>query len=175
MRLLRITMKQCGLMRGLRAEGYLGTRLGSCPLRIEHVLVVDRRVRNVSAPCDQCVLAKLYQSTHVIGTPLLSDDYIVFYARDNRQVRRILREHMDRVVGVDEIDYREIYLTSRQRQALRLLASGEATNISRLARKLRISKSAALRLVRRAIKKLAYRHIHDLERNVETNMETQRT
>jgi len=159
MKLLRITMKQCDTVKGIGAEEYLGTRLGSCPLRIEHIVVAGKKIERVKKSCDHCILAKLYHSTYVVGNPTLTQGGgIVFLAIDTREVRRMLNRHRDELINVEEVDPRSIYLTPRQKEALRLLATGEATNISRLARRLGITKPAALKLFRKSLQKLAKRH-----------------
>ncbi|MEB3806749.1 MAG: hypothetical protein GSR73_04450 [Desulfurococcales archaeon] len=159
MKLLKVTMKQCSLLRQLKPDEYLGTRIGTCPAKIEHIVVSNRRVHVLKKSCDDCVLAKLMRATHVIGQPVIrGDETIVFIVRDNKYTRRLLREHNDDIVDVGEVDYREVYLTLRQKEALRMLANGEASNISRLARKLGISKPAALKLVKSSIKKLASKY-----------------
>ncbi len=159
MKLLRVVMWQCERMRRTEADDYLGMRLGACPLRIEHLVVSGRRVERVRVPCSECVLAKLYEVAHVLGPPALTPDgKIQFVVTQNRRVKKILREHEDEIVTVEEIDYRDVYLTPRQKQALTLLASGKATNITRLAKTLGITKPAALKLVRKSLRKLARRH-----------------
>ena len=159
MKLLRITMKQCDTVRNIGAEEYLGTRLGSCPLRIEHIIVSGKRIEHVKKSCDSCILAKLYHSTYVVGNPTLTPEGgIVFIAINTREVRRILKHHKEELINVEEVDPRNIYLTPRQKEALKLLATGEASNISRLARRLGITKPAALKLVRKSLQKLAKRH-----------------
>ncbi|MCE4620636.1 MAG: hypothetical protein F7C33_06410 [Desulfurococcales archaeon] len=158
MRLLKVRMRQCEKLRSIGADSYLGFRIASCPERIEHVVVSSRRVSIFSKRCDDCVLAKLVRATHVVGTPIIAGDSIVFLVNDNRHARRLLAQHSDDIVEVEEVDYREAYLTKRQRQVLRLLASGEASNVSRVARKLGISKPAALKLVKNSIRKIVERY-----------------
>ena len=156
MKLLRILMWQCELVRQQEAEDYLATHLGRCPVYIEHLLATGNSVKKVRIGCENCVLAKLYRASYVVGKPTLtSDGKILFYVRKDKKVEKILKEHLDSLVSVEVVDHREVILTPRQREAIKLLAEGEATNITRLAQKLRITKPAALRLVRRSLRKLA--------------------
>ncbi len=158
MRLARIVMHQCEAVRRLEADDYLGTSFSSCPARISHVVVSKRRVIHVSKPCDDCVLAKLYRATHVVGQPKIRQDgRIEFIVRLNRRAERVLREHRDEIVEVEEIDYRSLYLTPRQRQALEAVAEGGAYGVTSLARALGVSKSSASRLYKRILRKLILR------------------
>jgi len=159
MKLLRLEMWQCERVRREEA-GYLATHFGRCPLYIEHLITSGNSVKRVRVGCENCVLAKLYRASYVVGSPVLTPDgRIRFYVRKDKKVKRIIEEHIDDLISVEEVDHREVVLTPRQREAIRLLASGEASNITRLAAKLGISKPAALRLVRRSLRKLA--RIHD--------------
>jgi len=113
----------------------------------------------VKVPCDSCVLAKLYRASFVVGHPVLSPQgRISFLVRDDWQARRVLRKYPDRLVAVEEIDYRDIVLTPRQMEALKLLASNGA-GVSKIARALGVTKPAAHKLARRSLKKLAKIHV----------------
>lgn len=158
MKLLRVVMTQCEKLKSLKPDEYLGVRIGSCPDRIEHIVVSNRRVHIVSKRCEDCVLAKLIRSTHVIGQPVLKGGTITFIVRADKYSRNLIKKYSRDIIDISELDYRELYLTERQKQVLRLMVSGEASNISRIARKLGISKPAALKLVRNSIRKLAKRY-----------------
>lgn len=159
MKLVKVVIRQCETLRALDADEYLGTRIGYCPSKIEHIVVSGRRIHIFRKNCDDCVLAKLMKTTHVIGLPVIrKDETIHFIVRETRRAMKILKEHEKDILKMEEVDYREVYLTLRQKEALRLLANGEASNISRLARKLGISKPAALKLVKNSIRKLASRY-----------------
>jgi DNA-binding CsgD family transcriptional regulator len=160
MRVARVAMRQCSELRELGAEGYLGFNVSGCPGRVEHVVVRGRRVVRFQKRCDDCILSFLARKTHLLGMPVLrSDGTIVFTVPLDKTVRRLLRENRDNVVSVEEVDYREVFLTERQRTVIRLISTGEASNISRVAEKLGISKPAAYKIVRSALRKLAGRHV----------------
>lgn len=159
MRLIRVVIRQCETLKSLQADEYLGTRIGYCPYKIEHIVVSRRKIHVFSKECESCVLAKLIRNTHVIGLPVIKEDQTIhFIVRESRNTLRVLREHAEDIVEIEPVDYREVYLTIRQKEALRLLANGDASNISRLARKLGISKPAALKLVKKSIQKIANRY-----------------
>jgi len=160
LRVARVTMRQCRELLELGPDGYLGFNVSGCPGRVEHVLVRGRRVVRFQKRCDQCILSMLARGTHLLGMPVLRNDgTIVFTVPLDRWVRKTLREHSDEVVSVEEVDYREVFLTERQRTALKLISTGEASNISRVAERLGISKPAAYKIVRSALRKLAGRHV----------------
>jgi len=159
MKLLRLEMWQCERVRREEADGYLATHFGRCPLYIEHLVTSGNTVKKVRVGCENCVLAKLYRASYVVGNPVLTPDgKIQFYVRKDKRVERIIRDHAKDLISVEEVDHREVTLTPRQREAIRLLATGQASNITRLAEKLGISKPAALRLVKRSLRKLARIH-----------------
>ena len=158
MKLLRVVLRQCERTRRLEARDHLGVRLASCPRKIEHLVVAKGGVKQVSVPCSDCVLAKLYASTFVASPPTVREDgSIQFIVRAGKAVDRLLSQHRDMVLEVEELDYRRVLLTPRQRTALRLLASGEAKGISGLAEKLRVNKSTASRIYRRMLEKIMVR------------------
>ncbi len=133
----------------------LGFNVSGCPGKVEHVLARGHRVVRFQKKCGQCILPILARGAHLLGMPVLRNDgTIVFTVPLDRWVRKTLREHRDEVVSVDEVDYREVFLTERQRTALKLISSGEASNISRVAERLGISKPAAYKTVRSALRKL---------------------
>ena len=161
MKFIEIEMKQCELMKSRHAEEYLGNSMRQCPARIEHIVVAQGRIHRVPVQCSSCVLAKLYRATHVIGNPVLTPDgRIKFVVVDSRTTRRIISEHREELISVRPVDQRQLYLTPRQREALRLLANEEATNISQISRLLKISKPAAHKLVRNSIRKVLRKHVY---------------
>ena len=157
MRVIRVVMWQCELLRQAEPEAYLGTRF-SCDRFIEHLVVSKRSVKRVRLACETCVLAKLARASYLLGHPeVTSDGKIQFLVRDDSGARRILREHQEDLVDVEYLDHRSVYLTPRQREVLKTLAE-ETTSISSLARRLGVAKPAALRLVKRSLRKLAKLH-----------------
>jgi len=160
MKLARITMKQCSQLRELEPDDYLGTKISGSPNRIEHIVISKRRIHTIRKKCSECILSKLAMATYVIGTPVIKPDRtIVFTIAINKKTMSIINQHKERLVNIEEIDYRKIYLTEKQKKAIKLLASGEASNITRLADKLNISKPAAHKLVKKTIHKLAGKHV----------------
>ncbi|MEB3788805.1 MAG: hypothetical protein GSR72_02795 [Desulfurococcales archaeon] len=160
MKLLEVIMWQCELIRKLEAEDYLGVSLRRCPEKIEHLIISDNKVKNINVRCENCVLAKLMKSTHLIGSPIIVDGgKIKFIVKNNISVKKLLKEHSYQLVEIKEVDYRELYLTKRQKEVLSLLISGKVSNATQLSRFLKISKPAALKLIKRSISKLARRHI----------------
>lgn len=158
MKVLKVIMKQCDLVRSLEPRGYLGIRLGGCLKLIEHMLLTKSGIERVRVPCDSCVLAKLYRSSFVVGQPVVSPQgWISFLVKDDRQARRVLREHSDSLVSVEELDYRDVVLTPRQMEALKLLAHNGA-GASKIARALGVTKPAAHKLAKRSLEKLAKIH-----------------
>ncbi|MCE4609397.1 MAG: hypothetical protein GSR77_00890 [Desulfurococcales archaeon] len=160
MKLLEVIMWQCELIRKLEAEDYLGVSLRRCPEKIEHIIVSDNKVKNVNVRCENCILAKLMKSTHIIGSPtIVNGGKIRFVVKNNASVKKLLKEHSYQLVEIKEVDHRELYLTRRQKEVLSLLVSGRVSNATQLSRLLKISKPAALKLIKRSIRKLARRHI----------------
>ncbi len=158
MRVLKIVMKQCEILRSLDAVGYVGSRLGGCVKFIEHAVMTREGIKRVRAPCHSCVLAKLYRASFVLGYPVITSDGLIrFLVLKNRLVQRILREHERDLVSVEELDYREVILTPRQRETLHHMAL-DGTSITRIARALGVTKPAALKLARRSLRKLALLH-----------------
>lgn len=158
MKVLKVVMKQCEPVMSLEPGSYLGVRLGGCLRFIEHMLLTKSGIKKVRVPCDSCVLGKLYRSSFVVGQPVVSPEgWISFLVKDDRQARRVLREHSRSIVSVEELDYRNVVLTPRQLEALKLLASSGA-GVSKIARALGVTKPAARKLARRGLEKLVKMH-----------------
>ncbi len=128
--------------------------------RIEHLLLSDsnglRKVK-LKMDCNKCVLGRLVKSSKLVSMPTVLDDgkRIRFMALYNREVKRILSEHRDQLVGVDVLDLRSVVLTRRQRELLRVVANGAGTSPSRVAVKLGVSRQAAQKMLHNLVKKIA--------------------
>ncbi len=156
MKALVVIATPCEYVKRLRPEGYLGYRLGGCPQgSIEHLLVTRKGLVKARKECENCVLARLARATHLLSPPVLtSTGHMKFLVTATPAAKRVLTEYRDRVVNIEEVDYRSVHLTPRQREAIQLLAE-QATNITGLARALGVSKPAAWKLVRKTIRKIA--------------------
>jgi predicted DNA binding protein len=159
---LRIIMKQCQLLSSYKPEDYLGSYIGNCPRKIEHIIVSGGKTHRVKVSCDKCVYAELLKTTHIIGHPIVDrKGYIQFLVVNTRRVRKILDKHIDQLIAVEELDARSLYLTERQREVFRLFASKDVSSVGTLSQRLGISKPAASKLFRKTLSKLAMRYIGD--------------
>ncbi len=157
MKALLISAVPCEQVRELGPEGYLGFRTLNCEA-IEHLIVSKGRVVRARRKCDDCVLGQLARHGFILSNPTItSEGFIRMASTDSAGVRRILRKYRHQIVAVEEIDLRGLILTPKQRMAVALLADG-ASNISGVARALGISKTAAWKLVKKSIKKIARLH-----------------
>ena len=157
MQVLLVRMRQCPRVAGLRPSGYLGYRLKGCE-RIEHLLATRDGVARVEAECRGCVLAELLQAGYVLSRPEVDEDGTIrFVVASTPQARRVLSRYRGQLLEARRIRLENALLTPRRREVLRLMAE-ETVSVSRLARSLGVSKPAALKLVKRAIRKLVLLH-----------------
>ncbi len=154
---LEVVMKQCPRARSLGARGYLGFRLAGQCERIVHLLETPEGPRILEAECSECILAELIRVTWLLAPPSLREDgSIRFLVADTPAARRLVERRRDRLVEARRRRLEGVALTPRQREALRMLGEGE--NIAGLARRLGVSRPAALRLARKTLAKLARIH-----------------
>jgi len=165
MRLLRIVLHQCNQLKNTDAIGHLGSRLSCKHDTVEHAVITKSGVVHVKKKCDSCIYAKLQASSFILGQPiLLQGGLIQFLVAKNRAIEKLLKENSHIVVEAEEINYKDIVLTPRQKEALAYIASN-GTSISHLAKYLGITKPAALKLARKSLKKLARLHTGDGSRS----------
>ncbi|AET32200.1 hypothetical protein [Pyrobaculum ferrireducens] len=95
--------------------------------------------------CRGCVLTELLKRSALVDMPRVDEGHIVFTLLYTPGLEKMLRH---RIYTVEERKF--IRLSAKQRKALRLFAEG---GLSAVASGLGISKSAACRLVKRALEK----------------------
>ena len=158
MRLLRIVLHQCSQLRNINAEGHLGSRL-SCPHNtVEHAVITGNGVTRVKKKCDTCIYTILQRLSFTLGQPiLLRGGLVQFIVAKNRAVEKLLKENHHLLVEAEEVSYKDLFLTPRQKEALAYLAYN-GTSVSNLARYLGVTKPAALKLARKSLRKLARLH-----------------
>ena len=157
MKALLVEAVPCEMVRQLRPEAYIGYKIGDCSV-IEHILLAEGKPVRRTRSCETCVLGQLVRHGHLLAPPTLTRQGLMrFIVSDTRETRRTLKRFRDQVVRVEEESISAVTLSPRQREAVSLLA-GSASNISRLARELGISKTAAWKLVKKSLQKLAKLH-----------------
>lgn len=109
-------------------------------------------MEKVIARCDECAFYQLASSGYIFGGVKLSEGHITVIVTGNGAVKKILRS-LPQVVKVEGVSYKNLVLTEKQRNALLHLAMGKGAGD--LAKELGISRVAALKLIRRALKKVA--------------------
>ncbi len=156
MRALRVTLVGCEALRRAGARAYLGYRLLDDG-RIEHVLVRGRRrAVRIRVRCDDCVLGRLLKASALVSMPVIVEGRLVrFLVLETREVERLLRESGDRVVSVEPVEVDDLVLTERQRRVLRLAADGGGLSPSRIAARLGVTRQAAQKLLRAALRKVS--------------------
>jgi len=120
--------------------------------RVIHLVATPRGVEKVVARCDECVFYQLASSGYIFGGVKLSEGRITVIVTGNGAVKKILR-NSPQVVKVEEVSYKNLILTEKQRNALLHLAMGKGAGD--LAKELGVSRVAALKLIKRALKKVA--------------------
>ncbi|AAL65037.1 conserved within P. aerophilum [Pyrobaculum aerophilum str. IM2] len=98
--------------------------------------------------CSSCILSELLKNTALVKMPEIRDGFIVFTVVANNAVKKYVRRR--RVKAVVK-RWRNPRLTPRQRAALIFFSNG---GLEAVAQGLGISKSAACKLVKRALKKV---------------------
>jgi predicted DNA binding protein len=147
-----VEVEQCPTLRSVGARSYLGYRLlgdGS----VEH-LVEDSegRLVRVKADCGSCVFCRLIRSTYLVGPPVVKGEAMKFTVVYNRAARRILESERGRVRSLRILRREAVLLTEAQREAL-ALSVDRGPRVSELARSLGVSKPAASKALRKALRK----------------------
>lgn len=111
--------------------------------KIIHILRRGRIIYRLT--CSGCVLMELLKRSALVEMPKVDSGYVVFTLLHTPGLEKILRS---RPYAVEERKF--VRLSARQRMALRLFVRG---GLSAVSSGLGISKSAACRLVKRALEK----------------------
>ena len=111
----------------------------------------------IHLPCKDCVLHQLLGAAPLVDHPRFEDGVFVFRFLYTRALAKRLKikegQWYSSHFTIQLVSLRRVLLTSRQKKAFRLFATG---GLRRVAESLGVSKPTACRLVKRALQKLAY-------------------
>jgi DNA-binding CsgD family transcriptional regulator len=155
-RALRVTIIGCEALKKVKPAAYLGYKLLEDG-RIEHLLLKGRRrAVRVRVRCDECVLSRILKASALLSMPVVVDGYLVrFLVLETREVAKLLEESRGRVVSVERVEVEDLVLTDRQRYVLKLAADGGGASPSRIAWKLGVTRQAAQKLIKTALRKVS--------------------
>jgi predicted DNA-binding protein (UPF0251 family) len=111
----------------------------------------------IHLPCKDCVLRQLLGAAPLVDHPRFEDGVFVFKFLYTRALAKRLKikegQWHSSYFTLQLVSLRRVLLTSRQKKAFRLFATG---GLRKVAESLGVSKPTACRLVKRALQKLAY-------------------
>jgi len=158
MKVLLASLEPCREIKELEPKIYIGYRVLDCD-RIEHIVLSGGSINKIKKRNEECVFAQLIRHGYALVPPIITQEgFVRLILIDSANVRKILKRHEQRIIGISRHDLRSLVLTLRQRRALSLFAL-QSNNISGVAKVLSISKPAAWKLIKKSIRKIANLYI----------------
>ena len=157
MKVARITMKPCKLLQNIKPKNYIGFKVNHEGMVEHYIECINGSKRRLKVNCYNCFLGRVLEYSYLISIPKIiatnNGISIRFFTLYNARVRELLREFRDQIIDLVIDDYRNYYLTPRQLQILQLLGD-DRKSISNIAKSMGISKTAASKLLDKALRKI---------------------